>query len=87
MTDELRERFLATFLEEWPERDVPEDELRTSLELTVTADAVTAKLLGHEVTYAGIEPGEDLTDVVDDLAAHLADNAEGDRLERTGEDG
>jgi hypothetical protein len=82
VSDEFRERFLREFLDAWPERDVEENVIRSSLRLTVTEEEdgpmLVAELLGYETGF-GFDEGDDLAGLVDELARHVANNAEGDR--------
>src|SRR5437762_1230407 len=52
---DLRERFLQHFLDAWPERDVAEDRIRSSLVLVIEDEVdgptLTARLLGQEVSF------------------------------------
>jgi hypothetical protein len=70
------------FLAAWPERDLPEESIRSWLTLTIEEDSdgpmLVASLLGHTISF-GVPTDQSIEQVADELADHLADNAEGDR--------
>ena len=82
VSEALRERFLRHFFDAWPERDVADTDIRSTLKLSIESrddgPMLVAELLGYTTGF-GFSRGDALEPLVDDLAAHIAYNAEGDR--------
>jgi hypothetical protein len=78
----LREHFLTALLAAWPERDVSESAIRSQADLSFVEDeeglAVRIRLLGYDLVV-GVDDEANLRSQLDELAVHLAYNAEGDR--------
>jgi hypothetical protein len=79
----LRDRFLSRFLQAWPDRDLPEDFIRSTLELRLSSEddgpVVVVRLLGYTTSVGFDGSHEGAVETVDEIAEHLAENAEGDR--------
>jgi len=80
--DALRDRFLTTFFAAWPDRDIPDERIRSSLRLVIESDAdgraLVVQALGSTISF-GFAAGDPVERVADELARHLAEQAEGDR--------
>ena len=79
----LRERVLARFLAAWPERDVSDDAIAASLDVTfeegTSSPMLYVSLLGGRTGFGFDGSREGAIRTADELADHLACNAEGDR--------
>jgi hypothetical protein len=79
----LKERVLSRFLAAWPERDVSEDVIIASLDVSIVEEPTGAmlyvSLLGGRTGFGFDGSNEDAARMADELADHFAYNAEGDR--------
>jgi hypothetical protein len=79
----LRHRVLTAFLSAWPERDVSEDDIAASLDVTIGSDngepMVYVHLLGSTTGFGFDGSRAGAIGAVEEMVPLLAENAEGDR--------
>lgn len=75
---------MASFFAAWPERDLAVDAIRASLAIGYDDDEYPALVValgvtGSETTVEWNGDEDEPTRIIDDIAVHLAEEAEGDR--------